>query len=142
LSQNKIDISPVGKMVLHLPAGYNQSPNRYPVIFFPPNPFDGSYSSHFKKSDAQDLFDQAIAAGVIGKFILVSVDMTTLLGTSWYVNSPVTGNWEDFMVPHLEANFKTLPNRNSRGIAGIFMGGYGAIRFGMRGELRLEGSRR
>ncbi len=29
-------------------------------------------------------------------------------------------------------NFKTLPIRDSRGIAGIFIGGYGAIRFGMR----------
>jgi S-formylglutathione hydrolase FrmB len=73
---------------------------------------------------------------VIGQFILVCVDMTTPLGSSWYVNSPVTGNWEDFMiqelVPYMDANFKTLPNRNSRGIAGDFMGGYGAIRFDMK----------
>src|SRR5260370_16945942 len=36
------------------------------------------------------------------------------------------------LVPYIDANFKTLPNRASRGIAGIFIGGYGAIRFGMR----------
>ena len=36
------------------------------------------------------------------------------------------------LVPYIDANFKTLPNRDSRGIAGIFIGGYGAIRFGMR----------
>jgi hypothetical protein len=51
------------------------------------------------------------------------------------VNSPVTGNWEDFMVkelvPYVDANFRTLTNRDSRGISGDFMGGYGAIRFGM-----------
>jgi hypothetical protein len=62
--------------------------------------------------------------------------MNTQLGCSWYVNSPVTGNWEDFMiqelVPYMDANFKTLSNRDSRGIAGDFMGAYGAIRFGMR----------
>jgi hypothetical protein len=62
--------------------------------------------------------------------------MTTPLGSSWYVNSPVTGNWEDFMVqelvPYIDANFRTLPSRDSRGILGDFMGGYGAIRFGMK----------
>jgi hypothetical protein len=61
--------------------------------------------------------------------------MATPLGCSWYVNSPVTGNWEDFMVrelvPYVDANFRTLASRDSRGIAGDFMGGYGAIRFGM-----------
>jgi len=134
-SQNKIGISPVRKMVVYLPSGYEQSTKRYPVIYFLPNPFDGSYDSRFKKDGAQDLFDQAINSAVIGKFILVSIDMTTPLGTSWYVNSPVTGNWEDFMVqelvPYIDANFRTIPTRDSRGIAGIFFGGYGAIRFGM-----------
>jgi len=47
----------------------------------------------------------------------------------------VTGNWEDFMVhevtPYVDAHFRTLPYRGSRGILGDFMGGYGAIRFGM-----------
>jgi hypothetical protein len=134
--QNKIGISPIRKMIIYLPAGYDQSQMRYPVIYFLPNPLDGDYRSHFKKGDALDLFDKAIASGVIGKFILVSVDMTTPLGTSWYVNSPVTGNWEDFMVqelvPYIDANFRTLPNRDSRAITGIFMGGYGALRFGMK----------
>src|SRR5215813_13040354 len=36
------------------------------------------------------------------------------------------------LVPYIDANFKTLPARDSRGIAGVFIGGYGAIRFGMR----------
>jgi hypothetical protein len=132
---NKIGISPVRKMAVYLPAGYDGSAARYPVIYFLPTPFE-SYRVPFDKRYAQVLFDRAIAAGVIDKFILVSVDMTTPIGSSWYVNSPVTGNWEDFMiqelVPYMDANFRTLPNRNSRGIAGDFMGGYGAIRFGMK----------
>ena len=81
------------------------------------------------------LLDRAVAAGEIGKVIFVAVDMATPLGCSWYVNSPVTGNWEDFMVrelvPYVDANFRTLASRDSRGIVGDFMGGYGAIRFGM-----------
>jgi hypothetical protein len=137
IARNKTGTDPVRKMLVYLPAGYDEhSSRRYPVIYFLPNPFEDSYRFDFDHRDAQSLFDRAIAEGVIKKFILVAVDMNTPLGSSWYVNSPVTGNWEDFMiqelVPCVDANFKTLPNRDSRGIAGIFIGGYGAIRFGMR----------
>src|SRR5579859_5943573 len=132
---NKIGVSPARKMVVYLPAGYDGTNSRYPVIYFLPTPFD-SYRAPFEKEGAQGLFDRAVKAGVIDKFILVCVDMTTPLGSSWYVNSPVTGNWEDFviqeLVPYVDANFRTLSSRDSRGIAGEFMGGYGAIRFGMR----------
>ena len=135
-ADNKIGVSTVRKMVIYLPPGYLSSTRRFPVIYFLPNPFEDNYRFDFDHRDAQGLFDRGIAEGVIKKFILVAVDMNTPLGTSWYVNSSATGNWEDFMiqelVPYIDANFKTLPNRDSRGIAGIFIGGYGAIRFGMR----------
>jgi hypothetical protein len=135
-ADNKIGVSPVRRMVVYLPPGYDSSTHRYPVIYFLPNPFEDNYRFDFDHGDALGVFDRAIAEGVIKGFILVAVDMNTPLGSSWYVNSPTTGNWEDFMiqelVPYVDANFKTLPDRNSRGIAGIFIGGYGAIRFGMR----------
>lgn len=132
---NKIGTSPVRRMVVYLPASYDSTTTRYPVIYFLANPFR-EYRADFDTNDAQGLFDRAISGGVISRFILVSVDMTTPLGSSWYVNSPVTGNWEDFMVqdlvPYIDANFRTLPSRDSRGILGDFMGAYGAIRFGMK----------
>jgi enterochelin esterase-like enzyme len=131
---NKVGSDPIRKMVVYLPAGYDGTTTRYPVIYFLANPLR-DYRADFDSNDAEGLFDRAIAAGVIDKFILVSVDMRTPLGSSWYVNSSATGNWEDFMVqdlvPYIDANFRTLPSRASRGILGDFMGGYGAIRFGM-----------
>ena len=134
-THSKIDTSPIRKLVVYLPADYDESPRRYPVIYFLPDAF-GSYRNLFDHKDAQGIFDRAITAGMIDKFILVAVDMNTSLGSSWCVNSPVTGNWEDFVVeelmPYMDANFKTLPRRESRGIAGEFMGGYCAIRLGMR----------
>ena len=125
IAHNKTGIDPVRKMLVYLPTGYDESSSqRYPVIYFLPNPFEDSYRFDFDRRDAQSLFDEAIAAGVIEKFILVAVDMNTPLGSSWYVNSSATGNWEDFviqeLVPHVDANFKTLPNRDSRGIASIW----------------------
>jgi hypothetical protein len=135
-ADNRIGISPVRKLVIYLPPGYDASSRRYPVIYFLPNPLDGDYRSHFTRGDAQSLFDRAIAATTVDPFILVSVDMTTPFGTCWFANSTVTGNWEDFvvheLVPYMDTNFRTLANRDSRGITGIFMGGYGAIRLAMR----------
>lgn len=132
---SKAGTNPVRKMVVYLPAGYDESSKRFPAIYFLPDTFQ-DYRWAFDQKDARGVFDRAIASGVIDRFILVCVDMTTQLGSSWYVNSPATGNWEDFMVeelvPYIDANFKTVPGRDSRGIAGVFMGGYGAIRFGMR----------
>jgi hypothetical protein len=134
LAQSKIGTDPVRRMAVYLPAGYEGSPGRYPVIYLLPNTF-AAYRACFDQRGAQALFDRAIGEGVIGKFILVAIDMNTPLGCSWYVNSPVTGNWEDFvireLVPYVDANFRTLPRRDSRGIAGDFMGGYGALRLGM-----------
>jgi hypothetical protein len=137
IAKNKVGTDPARNLLIYLPAGYRaSSPQRYPVIYFLPNPFQAGYRYDFDHHGARQLFDQAIAAGIIGKFILVTVDMDTPLGASWYVNSSATGNWEDFMtqevVPYIDANFQTLANRNSRGITGVFIGGYGAIRFGMR----------
>jgi Putative esterase len=133
-AQSKIGVNPTRRMVVYLPAGYDESQKRYPVIYFFPDAFN-SYSNLFDHKDAQSLFDRAIAAGMIDKFILVAVDMNTSLGSSWCVNSPATGNWDDFVIqelqPYIDANFKTLPSRDSRGIAGEFMGGHCAIRLGM-----------
>jgi hypothetical protein len=96
-AQSKIATSPVRKMVVYLPAGYDDSSKRYPVVYFFPNSF-GSYRDAFDHKGAQGILDRAIEAGIIGKFILVSVDMNTSLGSSWCVNSPATGNWEDFVM--------------------------------------------
>ena len=132
---NKIGSNPVRQMAIYLPAIYNESSQRFPVIYYLPTPFS-NYRTIFDQRAGRALFDQAIAKGTIEPFILVTVDLTTPIGCSWYVNSPATGNWEDFvvqeLVPYIDASFKTIPTRDSRGIAGDFMGGYGAIRFGMK----------
>ena len=107
---NRMGVSPVRKMVIYLPPGYLTSTHRYPVIYFLPNPFEENFRFDFDHRDAQGLFDRAISEGVIEDFILVAVDMNTPLGSSWYVNSSVTGNWEDFiiqeLVPYIDANFR------------------------------------
>jgi hypothetical protein len=134
VAHSKVGTSPIRRLAVYLPPDYDSGNRRYPVIYFLPSPF-GGYSDCFDKAGARALFDTAIAQGRIDRFILVSADMNTPLGCSWYVNSSATGAWDDLMVmeivPYIDANFRTIPNRDSRGITGEFMGGYGAIRYGM-----------
>src|SRR6266481_7512246 len=72
IANNKAGTDPVRKMLIYLPAGYDESSSqRYPVIYFLPNPFEDSYRFDFDHRDAQDLFDRAIADGAIKKLIFV-----------------------------------------------------------------------
>jgi Putative esterase len=132
VAHSKVGTSLIRRLAVYLPPGYDSGTKRYPVIYFLPG---GGYSDCFDRAGARTLLDTAIVQGRIGGFILVSADMNTPLGPSWYVNSSVTGDWDDLMVkeivPYMDANFRTIPNRDSRGIAGEFVGGYGAIRYGM-----------
>jgi hypothetical protein len=134
LAHSRIGTDPMRRMAVYLPSGYDGSSARFPVIYFFPNTF-GGYRDCFDLRGAQALFDRAIAEGAIGPFLFVTVDMNTPLGCSWYVDSPVTGDWESFfvgdVVPYVDAHFRTLARRESRGLAGDFMGGYGALRIGM-----------
>ena len=134
LTHSLIGTNPVRKLVVYVPVGYDSSTERYPVIYYLPNPLD-KFDEEFYHGQARELLDRAIAAHEIGKTILLADRYGDAAGCSWYVNSPVTGNWEDFMVrevvPYVDAHFRTLASRDSRGMLGDFMGGYGAIRFGM-----------
>ncbi|MBB3587635.1 alpha/beta hydrolase-fold protein [Sphingomonas sp. BK481] len=132
---SKIGISPVRNLTVYLPPRYAEAGKRFPVLYFL-NYFFEDHREPFASHGAKALLDKAIGQGLIGDVIVVTADFTTPVGSSWYVNSPATGNWEDFMVrelvPHIDATYRTLATRDSRGIAGDGPGAYGAIRFGMR----------
>jgi len=47
-----------------------------------------------------------------------------------------TGDWETYiaedLVAYMDSHYRTIPNRLSRGLGGHSMGGYGALRIGMK----------
>jgi S-formylglutathione hydrolase FrmB len=55
---------------------------------------------------------------------------------SMYSSSVTTGNFEQFIardvVAYIDAHYRTIANRRSRGLVGHSMGGYGASRIGMK----------
>jgi S-formylglutathione hydrolase FrmB len=62
-------------------------------------------------------------------------DQLTTYGGSFYANSSLTGNWADFtandLVAYMDKNYRTIADRNSRGICGHSMGGHGALKLAM-----------
>ncbi len=119
---------------VYLPPGYEKSRQRYPVIYF----------LHGYATDAKfyadtigmpGAADKAIAAGA-QEAIVVMPDAYTIYNGSMYSNSPVTGDWESFiardLVAYVDQHYRTLAKRDSRGLAGHSMGGYGTLRIAMR----------
>jgi S-formylglutathione hydrolase len=125
---------------IYLPPGYRtNSTKRYPVVYLL-HGFDASHRA-FMRGPYQNLnvrlsMDSLIGAGAIREMIVVMPNADTFFGGSFYMNSPVTGNWEDFivkdLVAHVDRKYRTIRSRNSRGITGHSMGGFGAFRIAMR----------
>src|SRR5688572_5759530 len=131
-------------VAVYLPPGYDKSPTkRYPVVYLLHGIMDTEnvwIVEPSRKDDAwgtiPGLMNRGIAEGRFGEMIVVMPDQKTKFGGSFYTNSKVTGNWEDFtikdLVSHVDSKYRTIPRAFSRGIAGHSMGGYGAITLGMK----------
>jgi pimeloyl-ACP methyl ester carboxylesterase len=68
--------------------------------------------------------------------IVVLPDSKTLYNGSMYSSSVTTGDFERYIshdvVAYIDAHYRTIPERTSRGLVGHSMGGYGASRIGMK----------
>ncbi len=132
--------SPDRMVSIYLPPGYaRESERRYPVLYVLHGYTDsetrwfGMRGPHFV--NLPSAVDQADAHGA-REMIVVMPDAFTRYQGSMYSNSVTTGNWEAFvthdLVRYVDANYRTLPQRASRGLAGHSMGGYGTLRLAMK----------
>lgn len=130
--ENQFGENPTRSISVYLPPGYYNSDKHYPVIYFLHGFLnDDSLIDHMK-----ELLDFAIEAHKIDPFILVIPNQKTTYDGSFYSNTGIFGNWEDFtafdLVIYMDANYRTLPKKESRGISGHSMGGYGALKIAMK----------
>jgi enterochelin esterase-like enzyme len=116
-------------VMVYLPADYDtNSAKRYPVIYFLHgfSLTDQGYANFVDYADAMK--DQDM--------ILVMHDSFTRNKGSMYSASPATGDFEAFvaqdLVAYVDAHFRTIAERDSRGLAGHSMGGYGTLRIAMK----------
>ncbi len=129
--QNAMGENPTRAISIYLPPGYEQDSRRYPVIYF----LHGFTGDNTMLPMMSEILDHAIATRRIRPFIMVVPDQKTTYDGSFYSNSGLFGNWEDFtafdLVDYMDTTYRTLPERESRGITGHSMGGYGALKIAM-----------
>jgi len=128
------------QITVYLPPGYDrESRRRYPVVYL----LHGFAADHraFMRGAYQNLnirisMDSLIRFKGIREMIVVTPSARNFFDGSFYSNSPVTGNWEDFivrdLVSYMDRKYRTVRSRRGRGIAGHSMGGFGALRIAMR----------
>jgi predicted esterase len=72
----------------------------------------------------------------IGEIIAVFVDGSNKFHGSEYLSSETIGDYETYitqdLVNHIDANYRTIAHRSSRGITGYSMGGYGSMRLALK----------
>ncbi len=109
-----------------LPAGYENSGKRYPVL----------YLLHGRGGDLEYWPEKGVAELVADYDLIVVMPDA---GVSWYVNWAESAegqknNWEDCITKDLigfvDARYRTVAAREGRAISGASMGGYGALTLG------------
>src|SRR5690348_6341409 len=118
-----------------LPPDYARDKSRrYPVVYALHGFFIGAEEWTHEIHVPQTI-EGAFAKGS-RPMIVVVPDSKTIYGGSMYSSSATTGDFERFiahdLVAYIDAHYRTIPARESRGLVGHSMGGYGAARIGMK----------
>jgi S-formylglutathione hydrolase FrmB len=125
--QSKILGRPVPYCTLLPPSYDTDKTRRYPILYFLHGLGDNEQS--FVRSGGWNLTEDLWERRQLSEFLIV----TPAGGASFYVNShDGRSRYEDFLlrefIPYIEHRYRTKGERSERGIGGISMGGYGALR--------------
>ena len=114
-----------------LPAGYAaHAGRRYPVLYLL-HGADSDYRSWTRYGDAQALTAHA------AMIVVMPDGGANGWYTDWYQGArPVQPRWETYhvgeLIPWIDATYRTIATRRGRAIAGLSMGGYGALSYAAR----------
>ena len=122
-------------VLVFLPPGYREDrKRRYPVVYALHGYSIGAEQWSGEIHVPQTI-EGAFASGT-REMIVVLPDSKTVHNGSMYSSSVTTGDFENFiardLVAYIDHTYRTLPGRESRGLVGHSMGGYGATRIGMK----------
>ena len=110
-----------------LPRDYQTSPRtRYPVLYLL-HGYSGHYSDWVTRTNLADYATEY-------RMIVVTPEGND----GWYTDSAgiTTDKYESYilqeLIPDVDRRFRTIQARYARAIAGLSMGGYGALKFGLK----------
>ncbi|HEX8845971.1 MAG TPA: alpha/beta hydrolase family protein [Pyrinomonadaceae bacterium] len=109
-----------------LPLDYATSSNHYPVL----------YLLHGLTGNENDWVTRTRLTEYASRYHLIII--MPGVGDSWYANSATNPNarYEDAiildLIPYVDSHYRTVATREGRAIAGLSMGGLGAMKFALR----------
>lgn len=117
------------RYAVYLPPGYDHDQRHYLTVYLL-HGYSGDHTNWIRLGEAARTADSLIGADAIPPVILVMPDGRN----SWYVDSdPESGSgaYETAivhdLVRHIDGQYRTIAERRGRMIAGLSMGGYGAL---------------
>jgi S-formylglutathione hydrolase FrmB len=116
------------KCVVIKPAGYKKKKNHFPVVYLL-HGYSGNYSDWVRKVPLLKQYADEY------QLLIVCPDGGY---SSWYYNSPIDSSMRyethvSIEVPaYIDANYRTIPDRQHRAITGLSMGGHGGLFLGWR----------
>jgi S-formylglutathione hydrolase FrmB len=136
-AQGRIDCSSLNSHILHravrycvmLPSSYDKEPNKkYPVLYFLHGL--GENEQTLIQSGGWGLIEDLQRQHKVGEFLLIAPEGRG----SFFINSADGHDrYSDFFLteflPTVETHYRVIRESKSRGITGLSMGGYGALRF-------------
>jgi S-formylglutathione hydrolase FrmB len=137
LAQGRIDCSAFRSKILHrdvrycvmLPSSYEkENTKKYPVLYFLHGL--GENEQTLLQSGGWGLIDDLRQQHKVGDFLMIAPDGRG----SFFINSADGHDrYSDFFLseflPYVETHYRIVRDRKDRGVTGLSMGGYGALRF-------------
>lgn len=118
---------------VHLPLSYFSTQQDYPVVYYL-HGYNGSINE--AKYLSSYVSDEMVKENQANEMIVVGVNGNNYFGGSFWANSPVTGNWEDFLlkdvISYVDTHYRTLSDAKYRGLAGFSMGGGAATNIALK----------
>ncbi|MCJ7826697.1 MAG: alpha/beta hydrolase-fold protein [Demequinaceae bacterium] len=118
-------------VTIYLPPQYFTSEASFPVVYYLAGHGTGRAITNVAVPRDLDLTFETV-----DPMIVVIIDGYNLLQGSFYVDSSTSGGWTTFIaddvVDYVDDHYRTIPERESRGITGHSMGGFGAWDIAMR----------
>ncbi|HEY2930609.1 MAG TPA: alpha/beta hydrolase-fold protein [Acidobacteriota bacterium] len=116
---------------IYLPPSYAKGEQKYRVIYF----LHGLFENEKRWSDrgGKELLDRLIADKKVGELVVAIPDGGRSFYTNYYDGSR---KYEDAVlqefIPYVESHYRILRGTKSRALSGSSMGGYGALKIGMK----------
>ena len=120
--------------IIYLPENYYDTDRFYPTMYLL-HQFNSDHSSYMTDKINEEL-NEAIKKGLFDEMIVVIPNSSE---SSWWKDE-----WEDMVVedliPHIEANYRVIPDARYRLTAGCSMGGQGAFSVALRNPNEFSGA--